>query len=506
MDIHPIAGVVYLFGVALLSAAPLDDKVKTFEEAIKNAPAITDPGSLGIPPQGRIMTADDLEQAIQRNADEAEIAAIISRLMATHPSETVVKTGSEIISILQKRSEEQAKIFDTKAETTLAKAPEIVTHASKATDLDQILGDLQTLQRSLETQQRLQTKPELATEISSAFEFITQWQNYLAAAANGNWQEAQNNLRSILYNRGIDAPNYFPRSLILEKYEETFPGHVKTQISSSATDSGDEMDKILESITEPKGEESKIGDLTRIPTPNGQPWDWSSMLELVKKKDDVLAGFSTDLDLKKIMAPPIFGDDISRITAMELRVILPHYLGTSTTEPPKEKETIAAYLDRLVNKADADGNLALMQRVISVQVALTLTENPATALGTQQFLAGLSQEAAGQYTPAVISYENSLKDPDPFLPIKIVGERLAAIKAAHSDEFEKGMTTFLTPSVQSDPRFPQMPWMRPGQFGNPSQFQISVLPIPTTITIPAASPETGTVQKTGSTNPASSSQ
>jgi hypothetical protein len=312
---------------------------------------------------------------------------------------------------------------------------------------------------------------------------------------------------------------FFPRSEILARLVEASGG----KPTASGTESpaafltpeeySKQVDAILGKVKAPSDVADALNQLNRIPNPSSQQWDWSVLFTLDKARDDALAGLPVTLDLRKIMNGNVWGDDISRIVAMDILAILPYYFGTAASDPPKANETVSDYLDRLSATANTDGNLALLQRVIAVKVALsTSKENSAplsSSSGTQQFLAGLTQEAGGQYEPAIVSYENALSNPDAFIPSKIVGERLAAIKAGHSDDYDKGLTAFMTPPVTQG-MYPGYAGMRPGMMpprpGTTSS--VSVLPIPMTISIPerpTAPPDTtpGTSTNAAPANPPS---
>ena len=366
----------------------------------------------------------------------------------------------------------------------LAKVSNAVTHAKKASDLDEVLKELQTLQNPQQESIEYEGSSELANKINTTFQFVTQWQDYLSAKNSGNLQEAQNSLRTILNNRQIDAPSFFPRSEILARLVDP-NGDTSTVAQSQSGPLVTDPDTILDKVKTADDLVNVLPKLDRVQNPpGGQPWDWSGLRTLAKARADTLAGLTISLDLNSAMNEPVWGENISRIISMDLLDILPRYFDTQVSEPPKTNETVSAYLDRISSTASADGNLALLQRVIAVKVALGTASQNIASNGTRQFLAGLTQDAAGQYAPAVVSYENSLKDPDDFLPTKIVGERLAAIKAAHPDEFGKGLTTFMTPTPIDPFARPGMaPWMQRGPFGGPLGNQISVLPIPMTISI-----------------------
>ncbi len=487
MKILFIAGVAFFCGVAGVRGASPDDQIKAFEEAVKAAPAEkVKPGS-SIYPMGRALTVETFDLEVQRDgANELNIEQLAQQLMAAHPSDAVQSAGEDLIAQLESRRKTRIDAYTSEANAVLAKVPDAVTQAKKPSDLDEILKDLQTLQNPQgAVGYGYDGPPVLATKIMATFQFVTQWQDYLSALGSGNAERAQNSLRMILENRQLDAPHFFPRSEILARMVEA-----EGRKPADAAPGGEVMDPdvILAKITKPEELEPALPELARIaPPPGMRPWDWSGLMALAKARDDALAGFNVQLDLKLAMNGPIWGDNVSRIVAMELLVLLPHYFGTDVSDPPKEGETVNAYLDRLSASASAAGDLALLQRVLAVKVALGSPNGNFVAPSTQEFLAGLSQDAGGQYEPAVISYENALRNADDFLPVRIVGERLAAIKAAHPDDFQQGLTAFLAPpSPGPYGNFYNGVALRPPpQPGFPPGGRIPVLPIPMTLSIPS---------------------
>ena len=70
--------------------------------------------------------------------------------------------------------------------------------------------------------------------------------------------------------------------------------------------------------------------------------------------------------------------------------------------------------------------------------------------GLKAFVARQNQEAAAQYSLAVMSYQTALKSGSDLVPSKVIGERLAAIQTTHPRDFDTGMERFLAPPL---PRF-----------------------------------------------------
>jgi hypothetical protein len=459
------AGFFYIGSILALAASPLDDKARAFEDALDATPAEASLSAAGLPPP---LTARDLEAMLQRGDQEAAIESLASQLMNTHPYILVQQTGRDFIRALK---EERAQDFPVKAKALLAETKEAVTHAQSAGDLDKVLGELHDLTNpQVQSVASDPSSQELFTQLNLALQFVRPWQEYLSASAAGKTEEVQEALRQILVNTQLDVLGYFPRSEILARRD---PGPTVPSLKESPSTQADDF---LGEVRTVEDFSTAINRISHIPN---HP-DLLALITLEQAREDVVAGLPITLSLKDPMGDTYFGDNISRITALELLAILPYYFNTENSDPPKHGETLNDYLDRLTSSSDASGNLALLQRVLAVKVAIIRGNEQDFGAPIEKVLAGLTQEADGQYASAVVSYETALKDYDPMLPVKVMGDRLAAIKTAHPDEYNQGMTTFLTPEPVPVPGFP---WQQPRMF--PRRNLVSVMPIPMNISIPA---------------------
>jgi len=386
---------------------------------------------------------------------------------------------------LEEQRHRKAQDFAAKTNAVLADTKLAVTHAQSASDLDKILAELSAIAGPQVQPYALDADSQaLLGQLNSAQQFVSAWQDYLSASSTSNTEQARNALERILNNTQNDSLGYFPRSKLLALRDGTSGATASTLSTESPTDREDDL---LAKVKTVHDVDSVLDKTFAIPS---QSTDLSGIRLLEQARFDAGAGLPVTLDVSAATTNNFYGDNISRTTALELLAILPYYFGTEKSDLPHEGETLNDYLDRLAASANTAGNLALLQRVIATKIAVT-RDHP-IIFGTQPaiFLAGLSQEAAGQYAPAVVSYEKSLQEFDALTPIKIVGDRLAAIKAAHPNEFAQGMTSFLTPQPlpTMDPRFPPG-W--PGQYpGFPRPYPYppnltSALPIPMTLSIPA---------------------
>jgi hypothetical protein len=467
-----------LAGTLAAAASPLDDKELAFEQALKAAPASPTAAT------GRPFPVDPSTLAtVLHQQNPAMIENVVRQLMATHSSAAVQSAGNDLLSALEEEQTDKAKDYTGKAIALLAEAKDTIVGAKKPSDLDGLLADLPPL--TAESNQGGYSDPDtmaLAQKVGLVQQFVETWQDYLSASTTGRSDVAYQALERILGNPQFTALGFFPRSEILLRRDGPPPAP-----TPAASDGKSQADQINDLLSKAKTLDDVFAAINQIQTmPNGaaQVTDLST---LQKQRVDVVAGLPVTLDLKAAVSGQTYGDDVSRIEGMELLVILPYYLETNASNPPKPGETVDEYLDRVATAADAAENLALLQRTLAVKIGLEQAQNPNVARWPAQFLGGLSQEAAGQYEEAVVSYETSLKGDVSADNAPFVGHRLAAIKAAHPDDFDKGLAEFSTPLPTAQPGYPGNPLAQQMAYQRAMMFRsqgASALPIPMTISIP----------------------
>jgi hypothetical protein len=124
-----------------------------------------------------------------------------------------------------------------------------------------------------------------------------------------------------------------------------------------------------------------------------------------------------------------------------MRIVFPIYLGVS--EKPKTSETTQTYLDRMLADASSQLDAVTMGKVLELKLRLEgRTEQIPVVI--QTLIAAGNQEEAGQFTPAVISYQFALQIGGEIVPAKEIGVRLASIEAAHPEEYAAAMKQFMS--------------------------------------------------------------
>jgi hypothetical protein len=390
------------------------------------------------------------------------------------------------------------------AEKTIGSVSALVLAAKKPEDLDDLLKKLNDLSQPRGPAGFHAGAQADLMRLQAADRFVKGWQDYLAASVAGDQDRIKNTLENILRSQQFGDPIFVPRSQILERES---PSN-----SSSAVDTNadyESSDVILDHAKSVDDLETALNKIDEIPpgkSDSTKNLDWRQLHQLVLQCDNVRQGMPVTVELNALVDGPVMGYSLSRVKAMIFLYLLPRYFGTEQSDPPKADESLRAYLERLKSSAIAKENWPLLQKVMGAQMKFSLLWHPSNQFGqpttfntgSQCFLAGLSQEVAGQYEFAVRSYQQALKETDDFLPVAVVGQRLAAIKAAHPEDFEKGVDDFLHPPADSTPQNP----FAPPAFGQrqfnpinpmnnpnlpgyiPPSTPVSVLPIPDKIEIP----------------------
>ncbi|HTX65802.1 MAG TPA: hypothetical protein VMD31_08510, partial [Opitutaceae bacterium] len=134
---------------------------------------------------------------------------------------------------------------------------------------------------------------------------------------------------------------------------------------------------------------------------------------------------------------------------------MPRVLRVPDNLTPGADETLAAYLSRMLKRANETQDWPLAYRVLTV-VRSSPWEIPGSDLSLDvasyaEFFAGLNMEKAGQVGPAVHSYLDSLRVAGPDLPREEIGRRLGQLKEAHPKEAEAAETS-VEPTAVPSPR------------------------------------------------------
>ena len=168
------------------------------------------------------------------------------------------------------------------------------------------------------------------------------------------------------------------------------------------------------------------------------------------------AGLPCQLPVRPNTSNPGTVEASDAVLPLRVEVLLltaPRILNVGENLKPTAGETIDKYLVRVMADAQERADAGLIGRVRELQDVLSGKQNTGSSLGfLQTLLAAQNQEVAGQFAPAVISYQLTLKTGGELVPAKAIGQRLDGIKAAHPEDYEKGLQLFLSNQTPAYPR------------------------------------------------------
>jgi len=475
-------------------ASPLEDKVNALRAAMKadasSANPLTTPStSSGYP---AVMSEAAEEEILKQIASgqtsqlPGNYAAIIHQILSTHSSEAVQKAGLKLLEEIEAERKVKADAYASKVTGVLNRLADVITKSTKPSDLDEILVELQKYQSSGypvgdEDQQRLFQKATMA------YQFATGWQDYLSSLANGNVDQARNELRSLAQNGyGITI---VPRSHILELMNAPMSVPAKTEMNAPST-SGPTVNDILNHVETLDQMEDALKqiDALNIPPGSTETGTIQTLQNYVQCYHDIKAGLPANLDLRNgIQALPKHEDITRKVWLLALQALFPSFKGA-----PLLDEKPLYFVNRVIADAASREDWDLLKKALETKDSVTKSTQfglyvPDPTSGLNSLISALNQEAAGQYSLAVVSYEAALKSPSLDIPAKMIGEKLAAIKKDHPSDYEKGYQQTISPPM---PYFnPNMPY-RPGMPGYPYPYP-SRMPASTILSIPGQSNPAG---------------
>lgn len=478
-----VAFALQLFVLQLLVPAqgsPVDDKIRALQILLTKDPA----GSVRY---ASVSVGLSMNSGPQMN--EAGLETILDQIVGNATSEDVRKAAYAVLDEIVREKQEKQEAYTSRIETSIGKVSDLLGKAQKPDDLDAILLELQSIPVppgapfSLNPDEQAQNQ-----RLTTALLFVTSWQDYLSALVRGKDHDAQGALQNLLNGRQEGQPWFVPRSHILdciailsgEKTSPPSPSNAQPGVPAPKVDA----DLILTHVQKLDDMATAYKNITALggtPDPKTQA-DLASLTMFISVYNDAEEGFPVNLNVGNFSNGPTLSADISRIKSMLLLYLVPKYLEVSGSSLPREKETIAEYLNRTRDAAVQAKDWMMLQKVLGIQVSL---RNMRAALGpdapgVQFFIVGLNDETAMQYASAVFSYECALKTPDDLLPAKIIGDRLESIRTAHPKEFAEGFQKFSalgvialpyarSPSVyRFEPWNEDMPWTTSG-FPQPMQ-------------------------------------
>jgi len=381
-----------------------------------------------------------LRGAITRG-EPSQLDQTLDQITLYFKSPTVRAAAEKLRAQIRSEREAKEKTLAEQIQSVLAKAAKAVQTATKPADLDDVLRDLSKAQEERLDVRISEAARNEINKLPAARQFVIHWQDYLANRDAGNTQQAIQNLQNA---SNSNAPELIPRSEILARI---------ASLSVLPPEPADVMRDVMEktkSLTDLPNALEALGKLT---SRAGVPHTFNDPDVMLRNELSALysawqnyqAGVPTVIQLQQMPAAPQNADVAQMVFPLKMqlmRLVAPKVLGVD--QKPSADEPFDAYFERIRADAMERLDVRLLLKLYDFQSKLAGTKD-ATPKPTifDALVTAQNQEEAGQFLPAVISYETALKTGGDLVPPKIIGARLDAIKAAHRAEFEQGMQRFL---------------------------------------------------------------
>jgi hypothetical protein len=521
---YPILGfslLLFLSWGSLAQATPLGDKIDAFKKAIraeiaerpKTAPGQPNPNMSSAGMEGRFgvdLGLDQISQQMEPSPDgdpETDLpqggdpAAIVRQLLTMFSSEDVQKTGNALLDEIRLERKARDDAYADKVEAILKRVAEVLPKAQLPADLDSLIVDLQKYQNR-QGYGRDERQRDLSQKAASIYQFVVGWQDYLFNRANGKKEEVQNNLRNLAQNGyGITI---IPRSEILARMQESTnsAGDV-----SAPKPSGPTQADVLSHIKTLDDIEPTLPQLAAFHANAEENANYDKLMRISSLYTALKNGLPADFELEPSNNWPVpLSPDVNRLKAQLLLLFFRSYFNLS--DPPAADDTPNIVLTRVIADAQKKEDWLLLHKAVKIQEAFNKFNGEASnpASGLESFLTADNQDKAGQYIPAVMSYEAALKSLDSYTPVKLIGERLAAIQRDHPNEYKTAFDQLLNPPQPRMPYggygFPVPNFQRMPNPGVPAPTPGTVLSIPGATTNAAPTPAPPTTNSAPATNAA----
>jgi hypothetical protein len=361
-----------LFSFVSAGASPLDDKVAALKSAMKDeiAARLAKASPPGAPRpfvnDTSAMYNEQLDQMVNNGSamEFANAPNVISQILDNYSSDAVQNAGHALIQELQAERQARQDAYEKSVTALFQRIHDAVLSATKPSDLDGLLADLQKYQNryGYNGYPNGEDIQRLSQQVNGAYQFVCSWQDYLSHKNQGQIQLAQNDLRNLLQN-SVASAAIIPRSAILAMAAELNPTgeqNAKAPASTAAEiirgiKTLDDMEPALQRLNALR-QNNDIGTF--------QPF-CDILATYVTTYDNIKAGVPENFQLQFLndSTTPINAG----LTAQLLRFVLSHYFDEFKGPPPGATEKPQAFLNRVIDDAVNREDWETLRKALDVQ-------------------------------------------------------------------------------------------------------------------------------------------
>jgi len=397
-----------------------------------------------------------LENILANGADQTQnfqqlenaISQAVQGFQSAEVAESLVKLKSELR--VERDAAVQAELASLK--DIIQRATEQTRKAKEPADLDDVISELGKFENTGYQERQSEEIQRARQQISALENFVTSWQDYLAAIKRDDRKEAQQIL-SVL--SGKHTVNIFPRSELLSLRDEI---NIKTGEAAEVVNkiqSLAEISSAIEALTKLKqltsNSSSEVDSYIRALAP------------IEKNYRDFLNGFPISLELSNYSYGSVDTQNqaatakLSELKMEVFKLALPRYVNAPKGTAANDGENLLDFMDRLEAEAKEREDPGVGLRVRETRKLLTRgnTFSSQDIEGINYYNSGQNQEAAGQLVMAVAAYQQALNSGSDLVPAKSIGKQLEGIKARDPDAYVKGIERYtMTMNSPFDGQYP----------------------------------------------------
>jgi hypothetical protein len=488
-------------GMLALAALPvqateLDDRVSQLKHAIEKeaaAKAADNAGpqggfrNQGISPAMINASLDQMLAGLDSSANLDNVNAELAQITTIFTSAEVQETTTNLLAVIHKERKDRAEAEAADAKALVQRAADKVNQAKKPEDLDDLIVELQKHENNRFGDNA--QNQALNAQVRAALEFTMRWQDYLAHLAGGQTEQARQDIQNLAANNS--GVNFIPRSKLLAL--EATP--LKVEADTNKPEPPPPVSPVKAILDNIKTVDDLAPALARLEPLRNANYDgqnaFNSVEQLLQAYRDLKAGLPTQYNLgnggsNSLVPAPVR----TQFLLLALQTRFESYKGAA----PAPTEKPVDYVNRVSADAIEREDWPLLQDAVHARSYLSQSSGMGFTFtngsGISSLITASHQEAAGQFTLAVASYEAALTSNDDAVPAKVIGDKLAAIQREHPKEYADGMQLTVSPPGPRSYEMPEPGLPKganlPGRWpaGNPTA------PIPPTLLSPPANTNT----------------
>jgi len=461
-----------------IHATPLDDRIAELKHAVEKEAASRANGNnpqFGNPGMNPAFIDATIDQVVAQmdNPAYGNMEAQLAQITSMYSSTEVQEATTNLLNEFKKERKEKTDAEIANVKALLTRAGTAITQAKKPEDLDGLIEEMSKhANNQYGGNSALQGDQPLLRQFSGAYEFVKQWQNYLAHLANGQTDEARADLQNLSQNN--EGAELMPRSKMLElTAPDKLAAMANKMPAAQVSPPVAQAQALLDGMKSLEDMEPTLKKLAPLRQNNaGVQMAANELSPMVEVYENIKAGLPVQANLNFGYRPSEVNVPAAIRTQLLLFTLQSRFAAFKGT-PPAPGERPVDFVDRVIADATSRQDWDLLRNAASARATLTPNSGVGYATytgGIDSIIAGAHLETAGQFALAVRAYEQALQGNDPAIPAKILGDKLAAIQRDHPKEFADGMQLTVNPPAPRYPtypgRLPGMPYQMPGTTTN----------------------------------------